>query len=142
MIRRFAVVILAVAAVACVAAPAQAGGSGGTKRTVSVRTFNNWGTEVVVFGLSQAQANAGTVPTTVTQAKSRYGGVVIANGGTKTVRVPGGSGVLAAAEFDATTGVLSTTNNADAAYTLSNGSSTTAEVLSNAGTMEVQIPAP
>lgn len=143
MIRRFAVGILAVAAIVCVASPAQAGGgSGGTKRTVSIRTFNNWGADVVVFSLSQTQATAGTVPTNVNQAKSQFGGVVIANGGTKTVRVPGGKGALVAAEFDSTTGVISDTTTANATYNLSNGSRTTAEVLSNQGTMEVQIPGP
>lgn len=134
MIRRFAIAVLAVAATAFVAAPAEAGG-GGTKRTVSIKTSNVYGESLVVFGLNQE----GSYPTTVKQAQKKYGAVVIADGGTKTVMVPSGKGALIAVPFDPVTGALIAPEEGNALYNLNAGAKTTALIVDDGGVV-VQIP--
>lgn len=139
MIRRFALALLAVAAVSFVAAPAQAGGSsGGTKRSVSIKTYNQSGADVIVIPMTNSQYNNdANWPTTVSQAKSsKWGGVQIADGSSKTVKAPGGQGYLTAATFDPDTGEL--TPYGATPYNLSAGASTTASV--NDAAPEVTIP--
>lgn len=134
MIRRFAIAVLAVAATAFVTAPAEAGG-GGTKRTVSIKTSNAYGESLVVFGLNRE----GSYPTTVKQAQSKFGGVVIADGGTKTVMVPSGKGALIAVPFDPVTGALIAPDAGQALYNLNAGAKTTALIFDDGG-VTVQIP--
>ncbi|MFM8986488.1 MAG: hypothetical protein ACKONH_10605 [Planctomycetia bacterium] len=134
MIRRFAIAVLAVAATAFVAAPAEAGG-GGTKRTVSIKTSNASGESLCVFGIK-----SGDLPTTVKQAQKKFGAVVIADGGTKTVMVPSGKGVLIAVAFDPVTGALIADDAGLALYNLNAGAKTTALISDDAGTPVVQIP--
>lgn len=134
MIRRFAIAVLAVAATAFVAAPAEAGG-GGTKRTVSIKTSNAFGDSLCVFGIKSED-----LPTTVKQAQKKFGAVVIADGGTKTVMVPSGKGVLIAVAFDPVTGALITDDGGLALYNLNAGAKTTALISDDTGTPVVQIP--
>jgi hypothetical protein len=136
MIRRFAIAVLAVAATAFVAAPAQAGG-GGTKRTVSVKTSNVYGDSLCVFGVNKD----GSFPTTVKQAQKKYGAVVIADGGTKTVMVPSGKGALIAAPFDSVTGELIADDAGIGEYNLNAGAKTTALIVDEDG-VDVLIPKP
>jgi|688.fasta_scaffold169324_3 hypothetical protein len=136
MIRRFAIAVLAVAATAFVAAPAQAGG-GGTKRTVSVKTSNEYGESLCVFGINRE----GTYPTTVKQAKNKFGAVVIADGATKTVMVPSGKGALVAVPFDAVTGALIVDDAGVGEYNLNAGAKTTALIVDDGG-VDVLIPKP
>jgi hypothetical protein len=136
MIRRFAIAVLAVAATAFVAAPAEAGG-GGTKRTVSVKTSNAFGESLVVFGANTDTA----LPTTVKQAQKKFGAVVIADGGTKTVMVPSGKGALIAVPFDPVTGALIAPDAGNALYNLNAGAKTTALIVDDGG-VDVLIPRP
>lgn len=134
MIRRFAIAVLAVAATAFVAAPAEAGG-GGTKRTVSIKTSNVYGESLCVFGINKE----GSYPTTVKQAQKKFGAVVIADGGTKTVMVPSGKGALIAVPFDPVTGALIAPDAGQALYNLNAGAKTTALIVDDGG-VDVQIP--
>jgi hypothetical protein len=136
MIRRFAIAVLAVAATAFVAAPAEAGG-GGTKRTVSIKTSNAFGESLCVFGINKE----GDFPTTVKQAQKKFGAVVIADGGTKTVMVPSGKGALVAVPFDAVTGELIAPDAGIAEYNLNAGAKTTALIVDDGG-VDVLIPKP
>jgi len=136
MIRRYAIGLLALVAIGFVAAPAEAGGgNAGTKRSVSIKTSNLTAGEVCVFGLTEKQVAAGTLPKSVKDAQKNFGGVVIAPGKSKTVKVPSGKGALGA--FDVA-GVLAPNG---AAYNLNNGASTTARVGDDgAGNLVVLIP--
>lgn len=136
MIRRFAIAVLAVAVTAFVAAPAQAGGGGGTKRTVSVKTSNDSGVPLVVFGTKSTTG----LPTTVKQAKNKFGGVVIADGATKTVMVPSGKAALIAVPFDEVTGELEPPPGVGE-YNLNAGAKTTALIVEDTG-LDVLIPKP
>jgi hypothetical protein len=136
MIRRQLIGLLSMAALALLMAPAEAGGGGGVKRSVTIKTSNAAATQICVFGLTEAQLAAGTVPTSVQDAQRNFGGVLIGPGQTKNVSVPGGKGALAA--FSVANPALQ----GGTGYNLGAGSSTTALVADAPGGLDVVIPRP
>lgn len=131
MIRRVALSVLAIAMVAVMAAPAQAGAAGarGTKRTVSIKVFNDtFDSDIYVVGIGEKQAQNLPDPVTLSFA-NKNGGVFIAPGKSKTILVPGGKGALVAFCADEIMkGEPLPEPGGEALYNLSPGSKTTAGV--------------
>jgi hypothetical protein len=138
--------LLTMVVVAVMAAPAEAGAAGarGTKRTVSIKVFNDTqGQDIYVVGVGEKQAQSLPQPVPVKLA-NQNGGVYIAPGKSKTILVPGGRGALFAflAE-DVVKGGTLPEEAAEAFYNLSPGSKTTAGVFEiEDGPVELEITIP
>lgn len=143
MIRRVAMGLLAIGAVMLMSAPAQAGAAGarGTKRTVSIKVFNDTdGQDIYVVGIGEKQAQS--LPKDVpVKLANQNGGVYIAPGKSKTILVPGGKGALLVfyAEGVVKGGTLPPPES-EAIYNLAPGSKTTAGVLGDELGLDIAIP--
>ena len=135
--------LLAIGAVMLMAAPAQAGAPGarGTKRTVSIKVFNDTlNSDIYVVGISEKQSQSLPQPVSVKLA-NQNGGVYIAPGKSKTILVPGGRGALLAFfAGDVVKGGVLPLPEAEALYNLSPGSKTTAGVFNDNGGLGINIP--
>jgi hypothetical protein len=123
--------LLTMVVVAVMAAPAEAGAAGarGTKRTVSIKVFNDTSdSDIYVVGIGEKQAQNLPQPVTLSLA-NKNGGVFIAPGKSKTILVPGGKGALVAFCADEfVKGQPLPEPGGEALYNLSPGSKTTAGV--------------